>query len=464
MAGPASSPQGTVMRITANTSTVLRVSGSGHPKGLAAPPSRLRMLVVTSPGHGGRYVFRQNDLQTRGLESDASVHALPDLLDRDWTDGEPAYGPRFAARAKGPYVWDADGVRYLDLVLGFGSVVLGHADDAVDRAVMEAISQGVAPTLRTPEQIELTECLGNLVPNAESALLLRTGSDATAAAVRIARAATGRTRVIRHGYQGWHDWCAPRPAGIPPAVRDLTTHFPYNDVAALRRELERHPGDVACVVMMPTETELPQPGFLESCRKLTHEFGALFVLDEVRTGFRLAVGGAQEYFGVDADLVALSKAMANGYAVSAVTGRREIMHSVDSVSASSLFYRSRDGFAAALATLTRIAEDEVVPRLWATGEELMRGLSDAAREAGIPARPIGLAPMPFHTFDVAHHLRAPLHREFYRAAAGAGVLFHPSHHWFVCASMTSAEVTLAVEAAAVGYHSAARLLDKLQGR
>lgn len=384
------------------------------------------------------------------------MRALPNVLDPGDRDGTG--GPLFAARAKGAHVWDLEGNRYLDMVLGYGSVVLGHAHDAVDDAVVERLRSGVAPTLRTPEQAELAELLRRHVPNAEMSLFLRTGSDATEAAVRIARAHTGRDRVLRWGYQGWHDWCAPRATGVPEAYRALTSTFRYNDLENFEELLTSGPGAVACVIMMPFEIEQPRDDFLVRCRELVHRHGALFVLDEVRTAFRLAPGGAQEYFGIDADLVAQSKAMGNGYAISAVSGPEHFMSGARNVSSSSVFFRSGDGYAAALATIRELVDRKVPDRLWDLGRQFTAGLRDEIARSGVPVRVVGMPLMPFHAFDLPAELEATAHQVFCRTAARSGVLFHPSHHWFVCAAMTSSDIAHALEAAKDGYRAVGELL------
>ncbi len=365
--------------------------------------------------------------------------------------------PVFADRARGPYLWDVDGNRYVDFVLAFGAVVLGHADPGVTAAVERELGRGVSPSLHRPVQVELAELLVSVIPGAEMALLLKTGSDATAAAVRLARAYTGRPHVLRWGYNGWHEWCAPRPAGLSPGIRDYVDHIGYNDLPALERALSRHDGAVACVIMMPFEVELPRPGFLEAARGLTHHHGALFAFDEVRSGFRLALGGAQEHFGVRADLVALSKAMANGHPISAVVGRRDVLEAARLVSLSSLYFRSGDGMAAALATIRAIRDGNVIEVLWERGRQLMAGLRHAAGRQGVPAEPLGLPPMPFQRFRYAStRQREAAQRVFYAEARARGALFHPTHHWFTCAAMSRDDVALAVDAAEAAYAAVAR--------
>ncbi|MGY1456754.1 aminotransferase class III-fold pyridoxal phosphate-dependent enzyme [Streptomyces sp. SS8] len=397
-----------------------------------------------------------SSLRRAGTVLDVSIRKLPNVLDP--SDGTATQGSLFASRAKGAYVWDVEGRRYLDMVLGFGSVVLGHAHDAVDENVIRHLRAGVAPTLRSPLQIELAQLIRRHVPNAELSLFLRTGSDATEAAVRVARAHTGRDRVIRWGYQGWHDWCAPRVQGVPSAYHSLTTTFGYNDLGSLEQLFAAHADEIACLIMMPFEIEQPQAGFLDRCRELAHRHGALFVLDEVRTAFRLAPGGAQEYFGIDADLVAMSKAMGNGYAISALTGPERIMAGAEHISASSVFFRSVDGFAAATATIGEVVGRQVPKRLWELGRQLCDGLRAEIARTGVPARVVGMPLLPFHAFDLPPELEGAAHQVFCRAAARSGVLFHAAHHWFVCAAMTPDDVAHACRAAGDGYRAVRAML------
>ena len=360
--------------------------------------------------------------------------------------------PVFARRAVGAHVEDVDGNRLLDLVLGFGSVVLGHADPEVTAAVAGASANGVAPTLHLESQVALAERLARLVRGAEMSAFLRSGSDCTSLAVRLCRAVTGRPLVLHWGYQGWHDWCAPRADGVLEDVRRNTLAFPYNRADVLLDRLARHAGQVACVMMMPVEIEPPAEGFLEAVREACDRHGVPLVLDEVRTGFRLALGGAQEHFGVRADLVCLSKALANGHPLSAVCGRADLMQAMASVSASSVFFRAADGFAAAHATLDKLERPGTHERLRRLGERLADGLGTAARVAGIPARPLGLPAMPFlgfETGDPAQDREAM--RGFCQAMLARGVLLHPGHHWFTCLAMSDTDIDQVVGAAAQAF-------------
>lgn len=324
-------------------------------------------------------------------------------------------------------------------------MVLGHCDPDVDEAVVREIRRGVSPTLLTRTHVQLAELITQCIPGAELVTFLRSGSDATAAAVRLTRAVTGRSRVLRWGYQGWHDWCAPRPAGVPAETQALTARFKYGDLGELEFRLKSYAGDVACVIMMPFEVDLPPDGYLQGVRNLCDRYGALFVLDEVRSGFRLEIGGAQAHFGVRADLAVFSKAMANGYAVSAVSGPAAVMGRVGDVSMSSVFFRSSDGMAAAVATIERLRTTDAIPRLWHLGRRLMAGLTAAAEAAGVPAAAVGAPPMPHLRFAYesdAENMSAM--RILCEEMLKHGVLLHPNHHWFVCAAMTDDDIDLTI--------------------
>src|SRR5262245_10453230 len=223
-------------------------------------------------------------LSMRAAKIDASFQSKSGIL--GGYDSSPDAIPVFADRAKGPYVYDIDGRRYLDFMLAFGAIILGHADDAVDEAVIAEIRRGTSPTLHTRTQVRLAELMCATIPGAEMVTFLRTGSDATDAAVRIARAYTGRRHVLRWGYNGWHDWCAPREAGVLKEVRAFTSVFAYGDLKGLESALKDRRGDVAAVIMMPMEVEVPTSGYLQNVALLSRHYGALFVLDEVRSGFR----------------------------------------------------------------------------------------------------------------------------------------------------------------------------------
>lgn len=284
--------------------------------------------------------------------------------------------PYFISRAEGSRVWDADGNEYIDFVSSQCSINLGYSDPDVTAAVRNQLEDGVIFSL--PHQIEMrvAEKLIELVPCAEMVRFGKNGSDATAGAIRIARAFTGRDHVLVCGYHGWQDWyigTTARNLGVPQATRDLSHSFPYNDLPALKALLEQYQGRVAAVIIEPMNVAYPHEGYLEGVKALTHEHGAILVFDETITGFRYSNGGAQEYFGVIPDLATFGKGIANGYPVSAVAGRADIMRLMEEVFFSFTFGGETLSLAAALATMTKLQQEPVVAHLHKQGEKILAG-------------------------------------------------------------------------------------------
>lgn len=384
----------------------------------------------------------------RALLADARAISRGDILTDQDDPGRPTIYPRYASRMKGAYLWDVGNTRYVDYMLGYGPVVLGHADDRVDDAAIGQIRSGncLAP-LWSPRQVVLTELLREVLPGADSVYLLKTGSDANSAAVRLARIHTGRPVVVRWGYNGWHDWACSEPAGIPGQVRDLTIRLPHSDADSLRQVFADHPGQIACVLTVPFGDEVTTAGHLNELRAITQENGALFILDEMRSGFRMAIGGAQEFFGVRADLCAYSKAMANGYPISAVAGRGDVMAGLSRTRISSTFFAGPVEMAAATATIGILRGTDALRRIWAAGAALQDGLTRIVAETGVQARVTGYPPMPFLRFtDPDHAARTRVRTRFHRAAIRAGILLHPDHQWFVSAAHTDEDIALTVDA------------------
>lgn len=283
------------------------------------------------------------------------------------------HSPLFLDRGNGCRVWDVDGNEYVDLVSGLLPVILGYCDPDVDSAVIDQIKRGVGLSLATELEISLAELLVEVVPCAEMVRYGKNGSDATSGAVRLARAYTARDRVACCGYHGWQDWyigTTPRNKGVPHALRDLTNPFPYNDLDGLEQVLSAHPDEFSCVIMEAMNAVEPDPGYLQAVRELAHKHGALFILDEIITGFRYALGGAQELFGVVPDLATLGKSMGNGYPVSAVVGRADVMQLMDEIFFSFTAGGDTIGLSAAVATIEKIRRDNVVSHLWKTGERV----------------------------------------------------------------------------------------------
>lgn len=303
--------------------------------------------------------------------------------------------PHFLQRGKGAHVVDVDGNRYLDMVMALGPVSLGYGYEAVDNAIREQLNCGISFSLVHPLEVEVAEQVQRLVPSAERVRFSKTGADATSAAVRLARAHTGRSKVLSCGYHGWHDFHAAtmaRNGGVPTAVRSLSTTFPYNDLAAVERLIDH---DTACVLLEPVAFELPAPGFLEGLRSLCDRNGCVLIFDEMWTGFRVALGGAQAYFGVRPDLSCFSKAIANGMPLSVVCGRRDIMQRCEE---DVFFFTTFGGetlsLAAAAATLQVLQSNRVPAYLSDLGQQLMAGIQQVMddhdltylRCSGLPCR------------------------------------------------------------------------------
>jgi glutamate-1-semialdehyde 2,1-aminomutase len=359
----------------------------------------------------------------------------------------PGEYPIYAARGQGGYLWDIDGNHFLDWILAYGIIVLGYCHPAVDDAVVREIREGFAFPLTRPMQNQLAELLVEVIPCAEMVHFFKAGSDSTTAAVRLARIFTGRNKIIRWGYNGWHDWCCTKDAGIPRETRDNVLTFKYNDLDSLETVFKNNKDQVACVIMMPLEVELPHPGFLQGVKDLAHKYGALFILDEMRSGFHMALGGAQQYYNVTPDMGTFSKALSNGYAISVLAGRRDIMSCLKQTYVSSTFYTNSLEMAASVATIQELKKGVVIPHLWHLGESLQQGLRRLISQSGVEAEVVGAPPMPFMQFTYRDQgRREKAQRAFFTHTTRSGILLHPSHHWFSCASHTDADVekTLAV--------------------
>jgi len=287
--------------------------------------------------------------------------------------------PKYLQRAKGSHVWDVDGNEYLDYNMAIGPISLGYGYPAVDDAIRRQLEDGIAFSLIHPLEVEVAELVREVIPNAESVRYAKAGAEVTSAAVRLARAYTGRNKVLCCGYHGWHDWyigITARNAGVPQAVKDLVFTFNYNDMDSVVAALDQ---DVACVILEPMTFDFPKDDFLHKLKAACEANGTLLVFDEMWTGFRWALGGAQEYFGVTADLVCYSKAIANGMPIAVLAGRADVMSLIDE---HVFFFTTFGGEALSLAA-TQATDKNVPADLAAKGQRLMDGYNDIATELGI---------------------------------------------------------------------------------
>jgi glutamate-1-semialdehyde 2,1-aminomutase len=296
------------------------------------------------------------------------------------------HAPIYAKSGSGAIITDIDGNDYIDYMMALLPVVLGHADPFVDSAVVRQLASGTSLSLSGEIEVELAEKLVSLIPCAEMVRYGKNGSDATTAAVRLARAYTGRDKIIVCGYHGWHDWYIGTTAkhlGVPASVRDLSLTFPFNDADALADLLKNHGYDAAALVIEPTGKAVPKQGFLQEVRRLCDHYGVVLVFDEVVSGFRIDIGGAQAHYNVTPDLAAFGKAMANGYPISALVGKRKIMSKMEGIFFSATFGGELSSIAAAIATITKLETTDGIRRMHALGNRLMTSLNAALSDVGL---------------------------------------------------------------------------------
>lgn len=351
-----------------------------------------------------------------------------------WTQYTFGANPLYAENAKGCLLWDADGNQYIDYTMALAPMILGYCHPRVDAAVRRQLKKGVTFSLSSPIEVEVAEKLCELIPCAEMVRFGKNGSDATSAAVRVARAYTGRDIVACCGYHGWQDWfigTTTRNMGVPEAVRQLTISFNYNDLHSLERIFGEHPGKVAAVIMEPVGVVHPNPGFLEGVRALTQRNGTLLIFDEIITGFRMSKGGAQEYFDVIPDIAAFGKAMANGMPVAAVAGRRDIMALFEDVFFSMTFGGEALSLAATVETLKIFEEDRVLDQIWKNGRRLMEGVDALVKKHDLSStlRIVGYPPR--HVFDFSDSEAGSsleIKSFFQQECADRGLLFSGAHN------------------------------------
>lgn len=294
--------------------------------------------------------------------------------------------PLFLDRGAGAHVWDVDGNAFIDYIGGLLPVVLGYRDPDVDAAIRQQLDRGISFSLATEIEVEVAEMLVRLIPGAEMVRFGKNGSDATSAAVRLARAYTGRSRIIACGYHGWHDWyigSTARDLGVPAEVKQLTETVTFNDLNALEGMLKAKPDDYAALILEPAGVQAPAPGYLEELRRLTARYGVVLVFDEIVTGFRINLGGAQAEYGVVPDLSCFGKAMANGMPISAIVGKRDIMARMEDIFFSGTFGGETLSLAAAKACMEKLERLRVPDRLKSLGSRLQAGIRQILIRHGI---------------------------------------------------------------------------------
>jgi len=360
--------------------------------------------------------------------------------------------PVFITHGRGGHIFDVDGNEYIDMLCAYGPIILGYVEPEINEAAKAQMERGFCFSLVQPLQNRLEQRLIDIMPCGEQAFLVKTGSDATTAAVRIARAATDRDTIIRCGYHGWHDWCVEVHGGIPQAVQELTLEAEYGDVDGLASLFEDHKDEIAGLIITPVGHPLakpvtaPPPGYLEAVKEIVHAHGAVLIFDEIRTGFRVAMGGAQERYGVTPDITTIGKAMANGYAISAVVGKREFMQVYERKAfISSTFFPNSLEMAASMKTLDILEREKVQEVVWERGTRFLERLGEIVEASGVPVTRSGIPPMPFLTFDHVDDHYKERRTEFYTQCIRRGLFVQPYHHWYIAYRHTEDDLNRALE-------------------
>jgi glutamate-1-semialdehyde aminotransferase/spore coat polysaccharide biosynthesis protein SpsF (cytidylyltransferase family) len=367
---------------------------------------------------------------------------------KGYTQYVQGVAPIFLQRGKGCRAWDVDGNEYIDYVQGLLPNILGYAHGEVNAAAAAQLEEGHSFSLPHPLEVQLAERLTRLIPCAEMVRFGKNGSDATSAAVRAARAFTGRDRIACCGYHGWQDWyigSTTRNAGVPVAVRQMTHPFIYNDLSSLVKLFTEHSGEFAAVIMEPMNFVEPAPGFLAGVKELAHKHGALLVFDEICTGFHFGLGGVQKLFGVTPDLACFGKAMGNGFPISCVLGRVDVMRIFSEIFFSFTFAGEVASMAAAMKVLDILASTDALARMEANGRTLQDAVNTMANEAGLAARikAIGRSQWSLLKFTEENGTDSPLLRNlFQQEAVKRGVLLLATHNITAAHNISAIEQTL----------------------
>jgi glutamate-1-semialdehyde 2,1-aminomutase len=364
----------------------------------------------------------------------------------------PVGFPQFMSGGHGARVRDADGREYVDFMCSYGPVVVGHHHPDVDQAAAEQASRGDCLNGPAPVMVELAEKLVDMVSYADWAMFQKNGTDATTLCCTIARAATGRRKILvaEGAYHGSAPWCTPVLAGVTPEDRANVVPYRFNDLASVEAALAAAAGDVAGILVTPFrhdagyDQELVDPAFAQGLRRLCDRVGAPLILDEVRCGLRLALGSSWDAIGVQPDLSAWSKALGNGYPIAAVLGIDALRDAAASVFVTGSFWFAAVPMAAASATLDVMQRDAAVERMVDIGKRFRQGLAQQAEAAGFTVHQTGPVQMPYLSFDGDSNWQ--MIGDFCLAALQGGVYLHPRHNWFVSAATTEADLDQALAA------------------
>ena len=366
--------------------------------------------------------------------------------------------PIFFESAKGGKVIDVDGNEYIDMLCAYGPIIIGHREEEIDTTVVEQIrNKGFCMSLTQQVQNKLAKKLRELIPCCEKLVLMKMGTDATTAAIRVARAFTKKVKILSCGYHGWYDAFSEVhgiEAGIPKKLYEDFYEFQFNDLEEVENLLTKNKDEIAAIMVNPIHTpggrevEMPKSGYLEGLRKLATENNALLIYDEIRTGFRVDMGGAQKMFGVIPDLAAFGKAMGNGYPISALVGKAEFMDVlVEKVFLSSTFFPNSLAQIASLKTIEILERENVLDKIRQKGIKFAKQVKDSINDSGVPCIYSGEPWMPYITFKAdKDFLYRKLREEFYRQLIRRRIFLQPFHHGYICYRHSEEDIDYAAKA------------------
>ncbi len=382
----------------------------------------------------------------------------------------PVGYPQYFSRGEGCRIWDADGRSYIDYMCAWGPMILGYGDPDVEEAAARQRAQGDGLNGPTPRLVELAELMVDTVAHADWAMFSKNGTDATTACVTIARAGTGRRKVLvaRGAYHGAIPWCTPSVAGVTEEDRAHLVYYDYNDAASLEEAAASVKGDLAAIIVSAFKHDLgkdhvlPERAFAQAARRVADEADAALIVDDVRAGFRLHMGGSWELVGVKPDLSAWSKAIANGRALAAVTGNDRFREGAKSIFTTGSFWTAGVSMAASIATITKLRDTNAVGLMSASGERLRAGLQAQARKYGLALRQSGPAQMPVFLFEGDED--RSLGSRFCVEALNRGVYFHPTHTMFLSAAHTSEIIDETLEITEEAFKAVAHVHEELAAK
>lgn len=360
----------------------------------------------------------------------------------------PEKYPIFFERGKGSKVYDIDNNKFIDMMCGYGPIILGYQNKRLDNKVIQQINnKGNCFTLTQPSQYKLVTLL-NSIFKTDKAIIVKTGSDAASLSIRLARSFTGKQKVIRCGYHGWHDWCVGDKYGIPKSIQKDILELKYNDINHLKSLIKKNYGKIACLIIWPIHTPLgervhfPSKEYLSEIRRICNKNDIVLIFDEIRSGFRMSMSGAQSIYGIKPDLTIVGKAMANGYPISAVLGKREIMdQALHKVYVSSTFFGNSIDQVAALETIKIIKNNEVLKKNYLKGKLIKNTIKKLIKKFKFNAHYSGNEWFPFITFEEkSEEINRKIRNLFYSFLIDKKIFLAPYHHGYIMNSHSNKDI------------------------